>query len=523
LLCQGNVQSEQIQFITDGSSNTPTFSVAVSDGKITIPAQFSSVTFNVLPVLLSNALSVQQGQTLILTSNNLSATTAGVFSGSLTFTVSSVTGGRFEFVSAPSGAITSFTQAQIQAGSVQFVQDGSATIPNFSVTVSDGNTSTLPMSSTIAFNAAPTLVKNQLSITEGESHIMTPDDLSATDDHTETADLVFTASGVSHGHFEDLSLPGTPLTVFAQQKISGGDLRFVTDGSLVAPFYNITVNDGSLSTTPTPAIVNFSPNTAAETAAESNNTVRNAIIGGTVSGGIGLGFFALRYGITHYGENSFQNHLNKRSSTATGELSKFYRNIIEPLAKQVFSEIKTTKILGYRSERDTIEFIAAIENIVIALGRKGVELAPKEEHEKLRTINELARQTKKVLVPPRSCLSTAYCKSFYRQDVTPEQMSDNAETIANATFDALGGAAAVASTPLDISDVEMQTVRSEVFDSKEGQGISERFATIEKRFEILDTLQSNVGELRKVVERLETEASKESDRRPLIASSSIKL
>ncbi len=71
--------------------------------------------------------------------------------GSLTFIVSTVTGGHFQLTSTPGIVITTFTQAQIQEGAVQFAQDGSATAPSYRLMLSNGLITTASQPSTVSF------------------------------------------------------------------------------------------------------------------------------------------------------------------------------------------------------------------------------------------------------------------------------------------------------------------------------------------------------------------------------------
>jgi hypothetical protein len=107
---------------------------------------------NDAPVLVLNSLSIGQGDRLILSAANLSASDVDTPAGSLAFTVSNVTSGHFELTSAPGLAIASFTQAEVVGGLVVFVHDGSPTAPTYAVAVSDGALSDGPVSAGISFN-----------------------------------------------------------------------------------------------------------------------------------------------------------------------------------------------------------------------------------------------------------------------------------------------------------------------------------------------------------------------------------
>gem|GEM_PF-1407463 len=107
-------------------------------------------------------------------------------------------------------------------------------------------------------DTAPILVNNNLNIGKGETVTLTTNNLSTTDVDDDNVALIFTVSNVQYEQFELKSNPGTPITSFTQQQIIDGNVQFVHDDSANSPFYDITVSDGSLSTSPISAVVTFS-------------------------------------------------------------------------------------------------------------------------------------------------------------------------------------------------------------------------------------------------------------------------
>jgi hypothetical protein len=69
------------------------------------------------------------------------------------FTVAGVTHGQFELVGFPGVAIASFSQAEIIAGQVQFVHDGSGVAPAFTLAVSDAAVTSGPYLGSVVFDA----------------------------------------------------------------------------------------------------------------------------------------------------------------------------------------------------------------------------------------------------------------------------------------------------------------------------------------------------------------------------------
>ena len=108
---------------------------------------------NDAPVLGANSLTIDQGAAVTFGPGNLSASDIDTPLASLVYTVSGVANGRFELSSAPGAAISSFTQAQLDAGQVVFVHNGGGTAPAYSVQVSDGALVYGPAAASISFGA----------------------------------------------------------------------------------------------------------------------------------------------------------------------------------------------------------------------------------------------------------------------------------------------------------------------------------------------------------------------------------
>ena len=142
-----------IAFVHDGSETAPSYEVSVSDATTTTAPVAASITFvnvNDAPVLGANGLTIGEGQTVVLGAGDLSATDAETSSGALEFQVSSVQGGFFQRGGA-GASVTSFTQAEVVAGDIAFVHDGSETAPSYAVAVFDGTVATSPVAASITF------------------------------------------------------------------------------------------------------------------------------------------------------------------------------------------------------------------------------------------------------------------------------------------------------------------------------------------------------------------------------------
>ncbi len=158
---QAQLQSQQVRVIHDNSPVAPAVSISVCDGVTpTAPLPVSIFFENNPPVLGLAQLTVIEGQSVILSTSDLSATDDGDVS-LLQFTVSEVREGYFSRLNAPTLPITTFTQGEVLAGQVQFIPNGGEQAPSFNVIVSDGQFTDGPVSANITFipvNDAPTLV-----------------------------------------------------------------------------------------------------------------------------------------------------------------------------------------------------------------------------------------------------------------------------------------------------------------------------------------------------------------------------
>lgn len=277
---QAELDAGQIRFVHDGSEDAPIYRLSVSDGTGGVVTSNGNVTFeniNDAPRFTANSFSLTEGGTLVLSTANINATDPESVDSDLLFTIGSVTGGRFERVSAPGTAITTFTLADIILGDIQFTQPAAdeETIPTYTISVTDTGLvnpapippspplTTGPVNGTIIFtpiNDAPTINTHTLTITEGGVALFgngsssTGGVLSASDPETAAGLLVYTVdeASVVGGQFELVSDPSTDISnpdpskaifTFTQADITAQRVRFVQDGTSVTPNYTITVSD----------------------------------------------------------------------------------------------------------------------------------------------------------------------------------------------------------------------------------------------------------------------------------------
>ncbi|NJL48773.1 MAG: hypothetical protein HC929_16450, partial [Leptolyngbyaceae cyanobacterium SM2_5_2] len=266
-LYPGYINAGAIQFVQDGTETVPAYTLQVTDaegGTDTLTAIVDFIPVNDLPNLQTNSLTLDEGEIVVLGNGNLFTSDEESSAADLTYTVQSVTNGRFELVATPGAAITSFTQAQVSAGEVQFVHNGGEDAPTYSLTVTDGAGDTATLPTTIDFtnlNDDPVIQLNRLAITESTTVTLTADHLLTTDAEDGVEDLTYTVIGsVAGGKFVRAGdSTQTAITTFTQADINAGAIQFVQDGTETVPAYTLQVTDSEGGTNTLAATVNFTP------------------------------------------------------------------------------------------------------------------------------------------------------------------------------------------------------------------------------------------------------------------------
>ena len=143
-------------------SDSFTYTIKDNDGDL---SSIATVNITVKPVndntptLTASTLTLDEGQTITVTSAMLNATDADTATANsdLKFTVSEVKQGDFKL---KGGKATQFTLADIIAGDVTFTHDGSETAPSFKVLISDATNATTASNANVSFthlNDAPVI------------------------------------------------------------------------------------------------------------------------------------------------------------------------------------------------------------------------------------------------------------------------------------------------------------------------------------------------------------------------------
>lgn len=249
---QADLDGRAIVFVHDGSNAAPGVSMSLTDGVDSTDVISLYIDFTELndpPVLITNEIALAEGQTVILSPSNLRGTDEENTDANIAFVLSDIEHGFFALRDFPLAPITSFSMLDVSEGNVQFTHDGSESAPNYRVAVSDGELKTSPetvlVTSFIALDGLPLLQRNQISLHDGENKLLTVNEVLAYDEESPDSDTFFDVTALQHGQFFYATSPDVAVTRFSQQDINDHLLRFLHDGGLVPPTYNLTVQAGS--------------------------------------------------------------------------------------------------------------------------------------------------------------------------------------------------------------------------------------------------------------------------------------
>ena len=243
----------EVVYVHDGTeTESDSFAVTVADDDGATARETIAVTVtavNDAPVIAGDlALAVAEGGSVALAGADLSASDADDDDETLSWTVPAAgedgapAAGHLALSAARETAVTSFTAAQLSAGEVVYVHDGTETeSDSFAVTVADddGATARETIAVTVtAGNDAPAIAGDlALTVPEGGSVALAGADLSASDvdDDDETLSWTVPAAGETGapaaGHLALSAAPGTAVTSFTAVQLSDGEVVYVHDGT----------------------------------------------------------------------------------------------------------------------------------------------------------------------------------------------------------------------------------------------------------------------------------------------------
>jgi len=152
----GTVQGEVFvkNLISIRSSGTVNGNVQYGQLAMEMGANLSAHVRNVPPRIAGDLdLTVAKGQSVAITTEDLTAIDPDDLAKDLTYTVSKATNGHVALAGARSKAIAKFTQADIETSKVLFVHDGStAAAASFDITVADASGASSGAAQTVKVN-----------------------------------------------------------------------------------------------------------------------------------------------------------------------------------------------------------------------------------------------------------------------------------------------------------------------------------------------------------------------------------
>ena len=253
---QDDINNSRVRFVHNGGEAAPSASLSVTDGVVSVGPSAMLITFsnvNDPPTISTNTgVPLNEGATQTISISQLAASDPDQEVAQRVFTV--VTGpvnGRLEKSTNAGVSITSFTQSDINGGIIRYVHNGGETTSDsFAFSLSDG---TATVTGTFAItvtpvNDPPVMTASTITVNEGQFVILSDANLNATD--PDSGSLVFTVSGVTHGLFKDLTT-GSAVSSFTRAQVQAGQIKYVHDGSEVAPTAAVSVSDGVTTTSST--------------------------------------------------------------------------------------------------------------------------------------------------------------------------------------------------------------------------------------------------------------------------------
>jgi VCBS repeat-containing protein len=267
ILVSGPSNAASFTFNADGTftytptsdfNGTDTFTYKVNDGTSDSNVATATITVNPQnddPVVNANTgITLAEGATGGIATAALEVTDVDNVAADLAYTVTVVPGnGQLELTTGPGTAITSFTQADIDAGRLVYVHnDSNTTSDSFTFTVSDGAGGSLgatvfSITVTAVDDDPPVVAANTGStVLEAGTDPIPVTELEYTDTEQGPASVAYTVTTIpGNGQLELTTGPGTAITSFTQADIDAGLLVYVHNGGeTTSDSFTFTVDDG---------------------------------------------------------------------------------------------------------------------------------------------------------------------------------------------------------------------------------------------------------------------------------------
>ena len=420
--------NHNVELTQDSSNIAPSYSIAVtgsnglSSASIPVTAQLCNSLTSALgcaPRVVRNNLWIKQGASTPLTTQNLYATDSSgqALPGDTVFYVTNVNHGYFDVNGSSSSY---FTQQQLQAGVVKFVDDGTNVAPSYQIAVQSSNlqTNSFGQVTLSLVNRPPYLaglLSNQIAVVGQPFSLVIAPSIFV----DPQGDPLILSVGLYNS---TSSLPSWLNFNPGSNRFSGTP----TDTGVLD--IGVTASDPEgLSTVGEFSLTVLGPS------ATNNSSLATAIASSVVSGSIGLFFLLLKIGL--------QRAASKKLEAALGEGHEYEQKVVRPVAKAIAQRLKITGFMGGTTNREMLAFKDAVRTLLEVLTNHGVDLefSKMSEIKRDNVINEVATQTKEYFLPSsrncctRGCLSFV---SFFKAEVTPQQIRDAATAIAEAVIQA---------------------------------------------------------------------------------------
>ena len=209
-----------------------------------------------VPTVTTNTgISLNEGATEIIDSGELQATDSDTDDNTLVYAVTTPSAnGQLELATDAGVAITSFTQAQLNANEVVYVHnDSNTTSDNFIFDVQDGSGNNLTSQIfSITINPVdddlPTITTNTgITLDEGGTETINTTELQSDDTDTNNDNLIYAlTSGPSKGQIELTTGPGVGISSFTQAQLNANQVLYVHDDSnTTSDGFTFDLQDGS--------------------------------------------------------------------------------------------------------------------------------------------------------------------------------------------------------------------------------------------------------------------------------------
>ncbi|XP_024921466.1 FRAS1-related extracellular matrix protein 2-like [Cynoglossus semilaevis] len=205
----------------------------------------------VFPDVVSKGVSLREGGRVTLTTDLLSTTDLNSPDENLVFTITRApVRGHLECTDTPGMPIVSFSQLELAGSKVYYIHtsDDEVKMDSFEFEVTDGYNPifrTFRISIVDVDNKKPVVTVNSLIVTEGETKLITPFELTAEDQDTTEKQLKFTITQLPlHGKL--LHNLTTPVTGFSKQDLNENLISYRHDGTESSEdSFSFTVTDGT--------------------------------------------------------------------------------------------------------------------------------------------------------------------------------------------------------------------------------------------------------------------------------------